>query len=194
MRRSKELQIGKAGEYMTCSDLIMKGLIAYPSEQGLPYDVLIDTGKKLLKCQVKTTTEPRCIPQRTKKSYAYIFNIKRHGKNNKLIYSKFEVDVFALVSLDTRQVGYLINKDMPLTLNLRVDSMRGQYYDEQGEKTYNIIKSLSDGKTTQTEIANKTGLHVSRVNQILKKDYKPHKSNALYMSDIQREEEWFYNV
>ena len=67
MRRSNELQIGKAGEYIVCADLIMKGLIAFPSEQGLPYDVVIDTGKKILRCQVKTTERARVIPQREKK-------------------------------------------------------------------------------------------------------------------------------
>ena len=55
MRSSRQLQIGKAGEYLVCADLIMKGFIAFPSEQGLPYDVLLDNGKKLLKVQVKTT-------------------------------------------------------------------------------------------------------------------------------------------
>ena len=63
MRTSNELQIGKAGEYLACADLIMKGLVAFPSEQGLPYDVLVDTGKRLLRVQVKSTTAPRVIPQ-----------------------------------------------------------------------------------------------------------------------------------
>ena len=54
IRDPKQLQIGKAGEYLVCADLIMKGFIAFPSEQGLPYDVLVDNGEKLLKVQVKT--------------------------------------------------------------------------------------------------------------------------------------------
>ena len=62
IRDSKQLQIGKAGEYLVCADLIMKGFIAFPSEQGLPYDVLLDTGEKLLKVQVKTTEKPRKVP------------------------------------------------------------------------------------------------------------------------------------
>ena len=45
---SKQIRI------LSCfSDLIMKGFIAFPSEQGLPYDVLLDNGDKLLKVQVK---------------------------------------------------------------------------------------------------------------------------------------------
>ena len=75
IRDSKQLQIGKAGEYLVCADLIMKGFIAFPSEQGLPYDVLLDNGDKLLRVQVKTTEKYRSIPQRNVDTKAYIFNI-----------------------------------------------------------------------------------------------------------------------
>jgi hypothetical protein len=131
-RKSNELQIGKAGEYIVCADIILKEMIAFPSEQGLPYDIVIDTGEKLLKCQVKTTTQPRIIPQRNKESKAYIFTIKRHGKNNKKLYHDNEVDLFALVCLDTKMVGYLKNSEMPGTINIRVDSLRGTYRVEGG--------------------------------------------------------------
>ena len=59
MRLSHELQIGKAGEYLVCADLIIKGFVAYPSEQGLPYDIVLDNGKKMLRVQVKTCEKPR---------------------------------------------------------------------------------------------------------------------------------------
>ena len=52
LRLSDDLQVGKAGEYLVCFDLIMKGFVAYPSEQGLPYDLVLDTGNKMLKIQV----------------------------------------------------------------------------------------------------------------------------------------------
>ena len=77
IRDSKQLQIGKAGEYLVCADLILKGFIAFPSEQGLPYDVLLDTGEKLLRVQVKTTERPRLVKQRNTPIPAYIFSIKR---------------------------------------------------------------------------------------------------------------------
>lgn len=131
VRQSKELQIGKAGEYIVCADLVIMGLIAYPSEQGLPYDVVIDTGYKLLKCQVKTTSKPRKIPQRLTNSYAYIFNIKRNGRNGLSRYSDDEIDLFALVELENRSVIYLTADDMPDTLNVRVDKLKGSYYDEK---------------------------------------------------------------
>jgi len=191
MRLSNELQVGKAGEYLVCADLIMKGLIAFPSEQGLPYDVLVDTGKRLLRVQVKSTTAPRVIPQRAKDSYAYIFNVKRCGKNNTQRYNDSEIDMFALVCLDTRQVGYLLNGDMPETLHLRVDSLRGTYYDEKGIQDYKKVVELSKTISNQSEIARQMNIHVSQVNRMLAPGYVPFQTSARYFSDIVRDAEWF---
>ena len=191
MRLSNELQIGKAGEYLACADLIMKGLVAFPSEQGLPYDVLVDTGKRLLRVQVKTTTAPRIVPQRAKDSYAYIFTIKRHGKRNTQIYDDGEVDIFALVCLDTRLVGYLRNEEMPTTVNFRVDSLRGTYYDEKGIQDYEKAVELSKTISNQSEIARQMNIHVSQVNRMLMPGYVPFQTNARYFSDIIRDAEWF---
>jgi hypothetical protein len=129
--KSKELQMGKAGEYLVCADLILADYVAYPSEQGLPYDVVLDTGVKLLKIQVKTTEKPRKIPQRVKDSFAYIFNIKRNGKGNKQRYVDNDVDIFALVALDSRTIAYMPNKELKTTMNFRVPKLRGSYYDEK---------------------------------------------------------------
>lgn len=193
MRTSKELQTGKAGEYLTCADLILKGFVAFPGEQGLPYDVLLDTGKRLLKVQVKTTSGGREVPQRNKKSTAYIFNVKRNGKNNKGRYADGEVDLFALVCLDVMKVGYLITTDMPDTLNIRIDAMRGSYYDEDGIATHAKVRELKDTHT-QTQIAAKLGKQVSVINRMCKEGYEPHRTGARYLSDFFREREWFYGI
>jgi hypothetical protein len=190
MRLSNELQIGKAGEYLVCADLVMKGFIAFPSEQGLPYDVLMDNGKRLFRIQVKTTTAPRIIPQRAKESQAYIFSVKRCGKNNSQRYDDGEVDMFALVCLDTRKVGYLLNGDMPVTLNLRVDALRGSYYDEKGIQDYVRVIELSKTISNQSEIARQTGVHFSQVSRMLMPGYSPFETGARYFSDIERTAEW----
>ena len=194
MRLSNELQIGKAGEYLVCADAIMKGLIAFPSEQGLPYDVLIDNGKRLLRVQVKTTTAPRIVPQREIESRAYIFNIKRHGKNNQARYDDGEVDLFALVCLDTRLVGYLLNGDMPATVNFRVDSLRGTHYDEKGIQDCERVLALRESISDRSEIARQTGVSYHMVNTILSPKYKPYCSSARYFSDIVRDANWFTNI
>ena len=194
MRTSDKLQIGKAGEYIACADIIIKGLIAYPSEQGLPYDVVIDTGVKLLKCQVKTTTKPRKVPQRNKESIAYIFNIRRHGTNGAKIYDFNEVDLFALVELEERKVSYLLNKEMPTTINLRVDKLRGTYHDEAGIRNNKIIKDLKSKGLRQRDIILETGIHQREVNRMFKDDYTPFISSAKYFSDYNRDLEWFQQL
>lgn len=195
MRTSNALQIGKAGEYIVCADLIMKGLIAFPSEQGLPYDVLIDTGKKLLRCQVKTTEKPRVVPQRNKETTAYIFNVKRHGNSNNLrTYSLNEVDVFALVDLETKGVAYLKNEDMPTTLNLRVDRLRGTYHDEKGIQDHEKVLRLLGEGFNQSEIHRKTGIALKIVNRMAQPNYKPHVTKATYFSDLKKEYEWFAQI
>jgi len=191
MTKSNELQIGKAGEYLACADIIMKGMIAYPSEQGLPYDVVVDCGSRLLKCQVKTTEGPRTISQRNKESKAYIFNIKRHGKNNQARYTESDVDFFALVELETRTVGYVLNGDMPATINLRVDGLRGSYYDEKGIRDHARIKEQLAIGMSQVQAARHVGISQATANRMAQADYVPHVTGARYFSDIYRDLRWF---
>lgn len=194
IRDSKQLQVGKAGEYLVCADLIIKGFIAFPSEQGLPYDILLDTGNKLLKVQVKTTEKPRIVQQRKDPIPAYIFSIKRAGSNGKTRYNENEIDLFALVCLDTMQIGYLTNKEMPTTINIRVDEFKGTYYDEKGIQDFKKVKELNKTIKNQSEISRITGLAVATVNRYLKDDWKPFQSKARYFSDFIRNKDWFYGI
>ena len=194
IRDSKQLQIGKAGEYLVCADLIMKGFIAFPSEQGLPYDVLLDTGKKLLKVQVKTTEKARSVQQRKNPIPAYIFSIKRAGSNGKTRYEEKEIDLFALVCLDTMKIGYLTNKEMPTTINIRVDAFRGSYYDEKGIQDFEKVKELNKTIKNQSEISRIVGISVATVNRYLKDGWEPFESKARYFSDFIRNKEWFYEI
>ena len=57
MGLSKELQIGKAGEHLVCFDLIIQGYNAFLADQGLPFDILIERRGKLLKVQVRSTSQ-----------------------------------------------------------------------------------------------------------------------------------------
>lgn len=194
IRDSKQLQIGKAGEYLVCADLILKGFVAFPSEQGLPYDVLLDTGEKLLKIQVKTTEKPRKIEQRAKDSLAYIFSIKRAGSNGKTRYNEKEIDLFALVCLDTMHIGYITNKEMPTTINIRVDALRGSYYDEKGLQDFHKVREINKTIKNKNEISRITGLASATVGRYCKPDWKPFETNAKYFSNFIREKEWFYDI
>ena len=126
-----DLQIGKAGEYLVCADLILNGHVAFPSEQGLPYDVVFDHDGIMLKVQVKTTRSPRNL-QRKNPVQGYVFNIKRRGKGNKSRTSDKTCDIFALVALDSKVIGYLPNKDVRETMNFRSEQFRGKYRVESG--------------------------------------------------------------
>lgn len=190
MRTSKELQIGKAGEYLVCADLILKGYVAFPSEQGLPYDVLLDNGNKLFRIQVKTTSGTRKVQQRSVESQAYIFNVKRHGKGNIQRYGENEIDLFALVCLDTMKIGYLKTDDMPETINIRADGLKGTHYDEKGVADYEKVMALK-GKMTHLKIGKELGISNSTVGRMLKPDYKPFETGARYFSDFIRGKEWF---
>lgn len=194
MRISNELQIGKAGEYLTCADLIMKGFIAYPSEQGLPYDILLDTGEKLLRVQVKTCEKPRTLLQRASDIPVYQFNIELHGKRGEKLYGSDEVDIFALVALDVRGVGYVKGQDVKTTSNFRVDALRGTYYDEKGIRDYEKVMELYKEIKNQSEIARRLNMNIATVNRMVKKDYKPYQTTARYFSDIFKDKEWFYEL
>jgi len=106
-----DLQIGKAGEYLVCADLILNGFVAFPSEQGLCFDVVLAANDKIYKVQVKTTRQPQAVPQRKKRTTKYIFHIRRCGKRGRQSYRKNDVDIFALVALDTKTIGYLKASD-----------------------------------------------------------------------------------
>jgi len=194
IRDSKQLQIGKAGEYLVCADLILKGFIAFPSEQGLPYDVLLDTGEKLLRVQVKTTERPRLVKQRNTPIPAYIFSIKRAGANGKTRYNENEIDLFALVCLDTISIGYLLNKEMPTTINIRVDSERGKYYDEKGLLDYNQAIKLHENIKNKSEIGRMLNIQQAVVSKYLQPNYIPFKTNAKYFSEFKKDKSWFLTI
>jgi len=113
------LQLGKAGEYLVCADLILQGYIAYPSEQGLHYDVVVDIGKKLMRIQVKTTATYKAIPQRKRYSPAYLFNARRCGKDGRQSYSDDDVDIMAFVCLEDKLIGYVPIKNVKQSLHFR---------------------------------------------------------------------------
>jgi hypothetical protein len=102
-----DIQAGKVGEYLVCADLILKGYVAFPTEQGLHYDVVLSVGNKLYKVQVKATRSPQFIPQRKNDTKKYLFHVRRCGKGGRKQYAKDDVDIFALVALDTKEIGYI---------------------------------------------------------------------------------------
>lgn len=164
MKNINDLQIGVAGEYLTCADLILNGYVAFLSEQGLPYDVVFDVSGKLYKVQVKTTRSSRNIPQRKTKIPAFIFHIGRNGRGGcRKKYAENQVDIFALVDLESRGIAYLPYFNTKSTMNFRVPKYRGSYHDEQGLKNKNKVINLKNKGKSIDEIVSITGLSKSNV-------------------------------
>lgn len=166
MKNISDMQIGKAGEYMVCSDLILKGIIAFPSEQGLAYDVVADCGGKLIRIQVKTTREARKVPQRESDTPACLFNVRRCGKDGRQSYCDRDVDVFALVDLETKDIGYVFVSDASQTMILRSSKYRGKYFNEvMAARAALILEMRNDGKSYD-EISKSTGVAKATIARI----------------------------
>jgi hypothetical protein len=142
-----DLSAGKAGEYLVCADLILKGHVAFPSEQGLPYDVVAEIGGKLYRVQVKSTRAPRPVAQRKEHTPSYQFHIGSCGKGGRKQYGD-SVDLFALVALDTRTIGYFPTDDIKRTMQFRIRSNEGQYFEERiAARNVEIRRLRSEGLT-----------------------------------------------
>lgn len=103
----RALELGKAAEHIVCADLILSGYRAYLTDQGLPYDVVVDMGGKLLRVQVKGTTGLRNVPQRVADTPRYMWHVRRAGKGAARRIGNDEFEILALVALDIRKVAYL---------------------------------------------------------------------------------------
>lgn len=104
---SKELQIGKVGEHLVCADLILRGYNAFLSDQGLPFDVIIEHDGKIKSVQVKTTMGLI----KYNNIYVYRFGI-RCGKRGSRAIKINSVDYFAFVALDIKSIAYIPSIDI----------------------------------------------------------------------------------
>lgn len=164
MKKISDLQIGKAGEYLVCADLILKGFVSFPSEQGLPFDVVMDYKGKLIKIQVKTTREKKYSPQRKSDIPVYIFNVGKNGKMNKnKKYNECDVDIFALVSLDTKRISYIHRSICKTTMIFRVPELRGSYHDEAALQIKSKVIALKQSGKSCPEIAKELNMKLSNV-------------------------------
>ena len=70
--------------------------VAQPLGDNLPYDLLVDSGKKILRIQIKTsTTKDRYGNNNSRSRYSFI--LKRGAKSE--VYTAGSIDFFALVVL-----------------------------------------------------------------------------------------------
>jgi hypothetical protein len=125
-----QLQIGKAGEYLVCSDLLSQGYNSFLADQGLNYDVVVDVGGRLLKIQVKTASQYRNHGQRKNQGEVYQFNCRRCGKGGRKAYGKKDFHLISLVSLKEKIVAYFLPDKTKISMTLRSPEKRGTYNNE----------------------------------------------------------------
>ena len=115
-----DLELGKAAEHLVCADLILKGFRAYLTDQGIPYDVVVDLNGKLIRIQVKATAGPRAIPQRKMFTPSYLWHVRRAGKKGRRRYGSADFDLLALVAVDIQKIAYLkVDEGVKTTVHLR---------------------------------------------------------------------------
>jgi hypothetical protein len=162
METITDLQCGKAGEYLVCADLILAGHVAFPSEQGLPFDVIAEACGRLIRVQVKTTRTVRRMAGRKGNHHpGYLFHIKRSGKGGKKTYAPGAVDLFALVALDSKEIGYLAPVDAKQTMIFRSPFLEGDYLDERHAERAARIRELRATGATFREIGKEVGVDSS---------------------------------
>jgi len=183
---SNDLMIGVAGEHLTCFDLISKGYTAFMTEQGLPYDIVADINGKLTKIQVKTTRTHCDTPRRVGRCPSYRFGVRKCGKGGRKAYSEDDVDVFALVCVDTKQVGYISSTYIPMTLLIRVDEFRGEYSNEVQSARSKAVFDLKKEGMRNADIGREIGMARSVVGKVLKGESKK-RDQGVYFSDLKLE-------
>lgn len=132
LRVSAEMEVGRAGEYLVMADLLLNGWVAYPTSQGVPYDIAVDMGDRVLRVQVKSTRMPKTPASLHRGTPLYVFHTRRAGKGGRRRYSAEDFDVLALVALDRRLIAYYALADCRNDcIAIRVPGLR---YGEGGVK------------------------------------------------------------
>jgi hypothetical protein len=112
-QNSRELELGRAAEHLICADLLLDGWAAYPTAQGMPYDLVVDIGARLIRLQVKSTFYPKNPQPNARATPAYFFSIRRAGRGGGRVYRANEFDAYALVALDRRLIAYFATVELP---------------------------------------------------------------------------------
>ena len=113
---SQELELGRAAEHLVCADLLLGGWHAFHTAQGMAYDLAVDVSGRVIRVQVKSTLHPRHPQPSMRANPAYFFSVRRAGRGAARVYRHDEFDVYALVALDRRLIGYFAKAELPSQL------------------------------------------------------------------------------
>lgn len=113
MIKSKELEIGRAGEYFAVFSLISQGYTSYLSDQGLAYDILVDVDGTVMRGKVKSTLRKGDFG---KSKNAYRFGTRRAKKSTRLAMI-CDCDFYAFVSIEDKKVAFILSKNLESKIN-----------------------------------------------------------------------------
>lgn len=68
---SREVQLGRAGEYLVLADLSAQGYVAFSADAGSPYDLVVERAGDLWTVQVKTKLQARRRGQNAVPTYRF---------------------------------------------------------------------------------------------------------------------------
>lgn len=122
------LEIGRASEHLVVADLITQGFRAFLTDQGLPYDVIVDVNGLLRRVQVKAACFARDANCKGRsKRICYNWFVRRQGKGGRKRLSDSTCDIIALVALDVRRVAYVPVFACSTTVSLSLEPEPGQF-------------------------------------------------------------------
>ncbi|MGU9775761.1 hypothetical protein ACV3J7_05050 [Salmonella enterica] len=108
-----ELEMGKCGEYYAIFKLAKQGFVCFPSDQGLPYDIVVEHGGRLLKGQVRSTLRMRDCG---KSKNVYRFST-RTGKGGFRATSLNLCDFYAFVAIEDEKIAFMSTAELASTKN-----------------------------------------------------------------------------
>ena len=136
--------VGLAAEHLVCADLLLAGYKSYMTDQSCAYDVVLDSGQRLVRIQVKAATRPRSMPQRTIYTTSYMWHVRRAGKGARRVYGENEFDALALVALDIRQIAYVPPSQKAMTIHIKPPGEVGPLARCKQFEDYPIEKVLAE--------------------------------------------------
>jgi len=151
-------RFGRIGEHLVCADLLLSGFEAY-MVYDRPYDLIVESGSKLYKVQIKTTYQARYAYQKSKtQKRVYSFNVHRNGYRRGNAYKQGDVDLFALVALDSKYIAYMPFSNRAGNILFRDPKLKGTYSNERGFELCPKIQELKEHGFKPSQIIKELGI------------------------------------
>lgn len=111
------LAIGDQGELAFQLECIKQGfMVSKPISQDSKYDLVVDTGDRIYKVQVKTASRPK---KYSNTSLRYEFSLGS-GSHKKTKYSTYDIDLVVCVCLDVNDFYFIFPETFKKTCRINI--------------------------------------------------------------------------